>query len=65
MPPLGSGHPVDLDDFLVGAEIQRTAAASGVVPDDTFTVAQAVNALGFGKFQVRRRVESGQDKGGL
>ena len=29
-----------------------TAAVSGVVPDDTFTVAQAVNALGFGKFQI-------------
>ncbi len=32
--------------------LQMTAAASGVVPDDTFTVSQAVNALGFGKFQV-------------
>ncbi len=29
-----------------------TAAASGVVPDDTFTVSQAVNAIGFGKFQI-------------
>ena len=29
-----------------------TAAVSGVVPDDTFTVSQAVNALGFGKFQI-------------
>ena len=35
-----------------GAEIQMTAAVSGVVPDDTFTVSQAVNALGFGKFQI-------------
>ena len=29
-----------------------TAAISGVVPDDTFTVSQAVNALGFGRFQL-------------
>jgi len=29
-----------------------TAASSGVVPDDTFTVAQAINAIGFGRFQV-------------
>lgn len=29
-----------------GAEIQMTAAVSGVVPDDTFTVAQAVMPLG-------------------
>jgi hypothetical protein len=39
-------------DDIIGAEIQITAAASGVVPDDTFTVTQAVNALGFGKFQI-------------
>ena len=26
--------------------------APGVVPDDTFTVTQAVNNLGFGKFQI-------------
>ena len=32
--------------------IQLTAATSGVVPDDTFTVSQAVNALGFGRFQI-------------
>ena len=25
---------------MIGAEIQLTAAASGVVPDDTFTVTQ-------------------------
>ena len=25
---------------------------AAVVPDDTFTVTQAVNALGFGKFQI-------------
>ncbi len=32
--------------------LQMTAAASGVVPDDTFTVSHAVNALGFGRFQM-------------
>ena len=39
-------------NFISGAEIQISAAASGVVPDDSFTVTQAVNALGFGKFQI-------------
>jgi len=39
-------------DDIIGAEIQISAAASGVVPDDSFTVTQAVNALGFGKFQI-------------
>ncbi|ODN04059.1 Synaptic vesicle 2-related protein [Orchesella cincta] len=34
------------------SDIEMTAAVSGVVPDDTFTVSQAINALGFGKFQV-------------
>ena len=42
----------DADDLLVGAQIQMTAAVSGVVPDDTFTVSHAVNALGFGRFQI-------------
>ena len=37
---------------MMGAEIQMTAAVSGVVPDDTFTVTQAVNNIGFGRFQV-------------
>ena len=46
-------HPrQDADDLLVGAQIQMTAAVSGVVPDDTFTVSHAVNALGFGRFQI-------------
>ncbi len=47
----GHGHH-DADDLLVGAQIQMTAAVSGVVPDDTFSVSQAVNALGFGRFQI-------------
>ncbi|XP_059099385.1 putative transporter svop-1 [Tigriopus californicus] len=46
------GQIVDMDDYLIGADIQLTAATSGVVPDDTFTVPEAVNALGFGKFQI-------------
>ena len=25
---------------------------SGVVPDDTFTVSQAINSIGFGRFQI-------------
>ena len=33
---------------MIGSEIELTA----VVPDDSFTVTQAVNALGFGKFQI-------------
>ena len=37
---------------MIGAEIQETAASSGVVPDDSFTVSHAVNQLGFGKFQI-------------
>ena len=37
---------------MMGAEIELTAAVSGVVPDDTFTVTQAVNSIGFGRFQV-------------
>jgi len=37
---------------MIGAEIQLTAAASGVVPDDTFTVTQAINSIGFGRFQI-------------
>lgn len=42
----------DLVELTIGAEIEVTAAVSGVVPDDTFSVAQAVNALGFGPFQL-------------
>ena len=43
---------IQTEDILVGNEIQMTAAISGVVPDDTFNVAEAVDALGFGKFQL-------------
>lgn len=48
---MGAGG-FDADAIDAGAEIQMTAATSGVVPDDTFTVTQAVNSLGFGKFQI-------------
>ena len=41
---------------MIGAEIQLTAAASGVVPDDTFTVTQAVNNIGFGRFQIIEKI---------
>jgi len=44
---------------MIGSEIQMTAAASGVVPDDTFTVTQAVNKIGFGKFQMILSVVTG------
>ena len=37
---------------MIGTEIQLTAASSGVVPDDMFTVTQAVNDIGFGRFQI-------------
>ena len=39
-------------DEVVGSDFQMTAAIASVVPDDTFTVTQAVNSLGFGKFQI-------------
>jgi hypothetical protein len=39
---------------MIGSEIELTA----VVPDDTFTVTQAVNALGFGKFQILVKTRS-------
>ncbi|XP_076043243.1 synaptic vesicle 2-related protein [Oratosquilla oratoria] len=42
-----------------GQQIEMSAAVSGVVPDDTFTVDQAVNALGFGKFQVKLSLITG------
>ena len=50
--PLVAGSSCYGDDVDAGAEIQMTAAVSGVIPDDTFTVTQAVNSLGFGKFQI-------------
>nr|CAD7423187.1 unnamed protein product [Timema monikensis] len=40
-----------------GEEIEMTSVS--VVPDDTYTVAQAVNAFGFGKFQVKLSLFTG------
>ena len=40
------------DEVVGGSDFQMTAAIASVVPDDTFTVTQAVNSLGFGKFQI-------------
>uniref|UniRef100_A0A6A7G839 Synaptic vesicle 2-related protein-like n=2 Tax=Hirondellea gigas TaxID=1518452 RepID=A0A6A7G839_9CRUS len=45
--------------FDPGTQIELSAAVAGVVPDDTFTVDQAVNALGFGKFQVKLSLVTG------
>ncbi|KAL7647379.1 UNVERIFIED_CONTAM: hypothetical protein RMT77_000975 [Armadillidium vulgare] len=42
-----------------GAQIEMSAAVSGVVPDDSFTVDHAVNALGFGKFQIKLSLITG------
>ncbi|XP_043233664.1 synaptic vesicle 2-related protein-like isoform X1 [Amphibalanus amphitrite] len=42
-----------------GDELEMTASTAGVVPDDTFTVDQAVNAIGFGRFQVRLSLITG------
>lgn len=42
-----------------GAQIEMSATVNSVVPDDTFTVDQAVNALGFGKFQVKLSLITG------
>ncbi|KAF2348196.1 Major facilitator sugar transporter-like [Trinorchestia longiramus] len=42
-----------------GLQIELSAAVAGVVPDDTFTVDQAVNALGFGKFQAKLSLITG------
>lgn len=44
-PPVGS--------MLAGAAPEFELASVSVVPDDTYTVTQAVNALGFGWFQVK------------
>jgi len=43
----------------LGSAIEMSAAVAGVVPDDTFTVDQAVNATGFGKFQVKLSLVTG------
>ncbi|XP_018021873.1 synaptic vesicle 2-related protein [Hyalella azteca] len=56
-PPVSFGSmPASLDP---GLQIELSAAVAGVIPDDTFTVDQAVNALGFGKFQVKLSLITG------
>ncbi|KAE8747251.1 hypothetical protein FOCC_FOCC006043 [Frankliniella occidentalis] len=47
----------DDSNDLLGQEIEMTSVS--VVPDDTFTVTQAVNAFGFGKFQVQLSLFTG------
>jgi len=42
-----------------GEMLEMTASSAGVVPDDTFTVDQAVNAIGFGRFQIRLSLITG------
>ncbi|XP_050728587.1 synaptic vesicle 2-related protein-like [Eriocheir sinensis] len=51
--------PFPPDSLDPGAHIEMSAAMPGVVPDDTFTVDQAVNTLGFGKFQVKLSLITG------
>ncbi|XP_026475500.1 synaptic vesicle 2-related protein-like [Ctenocephalides felis] len=67
----GTSHPENINDST--ANISPTAISStdhftaqeielttvSVVPDDTFTVPQAVNALGFGWFQVKLSLATG------
>ncbi|XP_066146948.1 synaptic vesicle 2-related protein isoform X1 [Euwallacea fornicatus] len=49
-------EPVD-PDTIIPQEIEMASVA--VVPDDTYTVTQAVNALGFGWFQVKLSLWTG------
>ncbi|XP_034235778.1 synaptic vesicle 2-related protein [Thrips palmi] len=56
----GAQHSIyggDDSNDLLGQEIEMTSVS--VVPDDTFTVTQAVNAFGFGKFQVQLSLFTG------
>ncbi|XP_067015132.1 synaptic vesicle 2-related protein [Anabrus simplex] len=55
---LPSGHTHD-DDYSNHIVDEIEMASVSVVPDDTFTVTQAVNAFGFGKFQVKLSLFTG------
>ncbi|KAJ9579863.1 hypothetical protein L9F63_004465, partial [Diploptera punctata] len=60
--PTASSLPGEFDDtydnhMAAADEIEMTSVS--VVPDDTFTVTQAVNAFGFGKFQVKLSLFTG------
>ncbi|GLH03869.1 Organic cation transporter protein [Gryllus bimaculatus] len=53
-------HIVSPDDDYCSRVVEEIEMASvSVVPDDTFTVTQAVNALGFGRFQVKLSLFTG------
>uniref|UniRef100_A0AAG5D7F9 Major facilitator superfamily (MFS) profile domain-containing protein n=1 Tax=Anopheles atroparvus TaxID=41427 RepID=A0AAG5D7F9_ANOAO len=49
----GTAAPIAAGTMLAGAAPEFELASVSVVPDDTYTVTQAVNALGFGWFQVK------------
>nr|CAH7736849.1 unnamed protein product [Callosobruchus chinensis] len=51
------GVELDENNTVIPQEIEM--ASVSVVPDDTFTVTQAVNALGFGWFQVKLSLSTG------
>ncbi|KDR17464.1 synaptic vesicle 2-related protein [Zootermopsis nevadensis] len=60
--PSGGTIPRQLEDnydnhMAEADEIEMTSVS--VIPDDTFTVTQAVNAFGFGKFQVKLSLFTG------
>ncbi|XP_029161746.1 synaptic vesicle 2-related protein-like isoform X2 [Nylanderia fulva] len=46
-------------NFENGTERSMELSSVVVIPDDTFTVVQAINALGFGKFQVKLSLFTG------
>ncbi|CAH2000625.1 unnamed protein product [Acanthoscelides obtectus] len=52
-----NGVELDENNTVMPQEIEM--ASVSVVPDDTFTVTQAVNALGFGWFQVKLSLSTG------
>ncbi|XP_015596532.1 synaptic vesicle 2-related protein [Cephus cinctus] len=47
------------ENNTVNVEPPMELSSVAVIPDDTFTVGQAVNALGFGKFQVKLSLFTG------
>ncbi|KAK5647632.1 hypothetical protein RI129_002524 [Pyrocoelia pectoralis] len=54
-----NGSRTELSDPDLGVTQEIEMASVSVVPDDTFTVTQAVNALGFGWFQVKLSLWTG------
>ncbi|XP_046387195.1 synaptic vesicle 2-related protein [Ischnura elegans] len=49
----------DFNDNVTDPDMEIEMSTVSVVPDDTFTVTQAVNAFGFGKFQVKLSLFTG------